>query len=165
MSKAGAYRGVYARRVTEVSKDEIRERQGDALEYSTGRKVRIACARFWQARGADEIQRAGGWAWGEDDVPRRWVSKKQEPLPPIASAPKETPYQEFKREAQERADAEAMQKHWDEEWEADMRQIERERSIKERRAAGLIRVRTNRRDAPQATPDPSTGQAEGTPPG
>jgi hypothetical protein len=166
MGAEGKKRGVYSRRKTEDPKfhDRDRARETEAWEYSTGRKMRAGICEFWKARNSDEVPRPGSWFWHEDDVGRKWIRKPQEPLPPIASAPKETPYQEFKRLARERDEAEAMERHWQEEWDRDMAEIERERRTKERRAAGLIRRRHNKRDALQATPEGKAGLPEGTPP-
>jgi hypothetical protein len=168
MSVEGKKRGSYSRRVTEDPKNHVRDRvlESEAEERSTGRKVRAAVCGFWQARNIAEVPRAGGWFWAEEDAPRKWVSRKPPPAERMLPPPKpETHYQQIVREAKERQEAAEMEKFWQEEWDRDMAEIERERRTKERRAAGLIRRRHNKRDAPQATPDPSTGQPEGTPRG
>jgi hypothetical protein len=166
MSVKGQARGAYSRRKSEDPKYHVRDRtrETEAEERSTGRKVRIACNDYFQSKGIQNPFYPGSWRWDESDARREWVSRKPAPAERLRPPKQETFYEQLKREAQERRDAEAMERHWQEEWDRDMAEIERERRTKERRAAGLIRRRHNKRDAPQGTPEGNTGQAEGTPP-
>jgi hypothetical protein len=158
-------KGAYARQ-TEIHRDEIRERRGQSHERWTARKVAVGCDDFWKARNFNRpATLPGTWSFEEKDYVRRWVSKPQQPVPHLTIPKPESFLDMVRRTVRERREAEQNEKLWQEEFERDMREIERERSLAARRAAGLVRVRKNKRDATQGNVAQSRGMPAGTPPG
>jgi len=172
MEERSCYRGAYARR-NEVTQDKIRERRGDSWEHSTGRKMRVAIGDFWQNRNlpSDHIP-SGTWKFHEEDVRKRWTSRKQEqPESAHITLPKaESFLDRVRREVREKREAEEAQRQakaeeqfWKEEWEKDMREIERERKRLAKQAARAKRARRKRKDAAGGNVAAGAGMSEGIP--